>query len=218
MPFRKKRHNIQEDEILVIEFDRGEGREKIRTTVQSVTDDAAKILAPLRQGIPVLLPKGLQMKASLLRDDALYLFDTVIIEREAGNVPVLVIPLPVNLQRVQRRGSYRLPTEIPLELIIPAGDAALTRQRLSRDLSGNGLRVAGENLPTGMIVHVKIQLPNRGSPIFAIAEVVRNEPDYKAANAEHCIGLKFVELAAHDREAITRYVVAESGQRSRERG
>ncbi|HNT37202.1 MAG TPA: flagellar brake protein, partial [bacterium] len=191
MPFRKKRQDIQEDERFVIEYDLGEGLKRVRTTVHARTDKVLKILAPLRNGIPLPLPKGLKMRASVVRDDALYLFDSLIIDREAGNVPVLVIPVPDELERVQRRQSYRLSTEIPVELIVPAGDTATARQRHSIDLSGTGLRIAGEPLPLGMIVHLKMHLPNRNTPIFAVAEVVRVESS-EVGEFSRCLALKFV--------------------------
>lgn len=213
MFFRPKKELIIENQKMILEFDIGNGPEWAVATIQKSYEEELKIAAPLRRGTPILLPKGLEIKASLPREDALYWFDTIILDREAGRMPTFLLQGPGEVHRVQRREHKRVSTNLPVEVIIPSGDAALFRQRNSADISAGGVKIEGDSLPLGVSVHLKLDLPGGESPIFARGRVMRTNDDNSGKEPGYWFVIQFEDISSTDQENIVKYVFDESKEK-----
>ena len=110
----------------------------------------------------------------------------------------------------ERRRFVRLDTRLDLAYtILPSGQA---KQSLTKNVSAGGIcLISDQALPPGTRLQVALKLPGREQSVNAIAEVVWNEPYEVISKAERRrsaeVGLRFVEIAPADREALMQHVI-----------
>lgn len=110
----------------------------------------------------------------------------------------------------ERRRFVRLDTRLESSYaVLPAEKA---KRAMTKDISGGGICLFAEKpLPAGTRLQVAMALPGREAPINFTAEVVWSE-QYEVIGKEESqraveIGVRFVEIAPKDQEAILRHVI-----------
>lgn len=110
----------------------------------------------------------------------------------------------------ERRKFVRLDTRLDVNyVVLPSGTAQRT---VTKDIGGGGIcMIVERQLPLGSRLQVALKLPDREQPINFIGEVMWSEPYEVIGKSEHrkaveC-GLRFVEIAPADQEAVMRHVI-----------
>ena len=110
----------------------------------------------------------------------------------------------------ERRKFVRLDTRLEISYaVLPAEQA---KHAVTKDISAGGICLFAEKpLPPGTRLQVAMALPGREAPINFTAEVVWAE-SYEVIGKEQRqraveIGVRFVEIAPKDQEAILQHVI-----------
>ena len=110
----------------------------------------------------------------------------------------------------ERRKFVRLDTRLEISYaVLPAEQA---KHAVTKDISAGGICLFAEKpLPPGTRLQVAMTLPGRKEPVHFTAEVVWAE-SYEVIGKEQRqraveIGVRFVEIAPKDQEAILQHVI-----------
>jgi len=110
----------------------------------------------------------------------------------------------------ERRQFVRLDTRLEVTYTeLPSGKS---RQGTTKDISGGGICLFAEKvLPAGTRLQVAVKLPDRESPVHFTGEVVWSEAYEVIGKTQRQraveAGVRFVEIAPGDRDAIMRHVI-----------
>ena len=110
----------------------------------------------------------------------------------------------------ERRQFVRLDTR--LEITYSVLTAGAPQQATTKDISGGGVCLfADRELPPGARLQVAMKLPDREQPVHCTVEVMWSEAYETIGKTEHKraveIGVRFVEIAPQDQEAVMRHVI-----------
>ncbi len=110
----------------------------------------------------------------------------------------------------ERRKFVRLDTR--LEISYAALPADKMQGGATKDISGSGICLfTKEVLTVGTQLQVTMKLPSQAQPVHFTSEVVWSEAYEMIGKTEHRrsaeTGVRFVEVAPKDREAIMQYVI-----------
>lgn len=110
----------------------------------------------------------------------------------------------------ERRRFVRLDTRLEVSYsVLPSGGP---RQTVSKDISGGGICLFADRvLPLGTRMQVEMRLPGREQPVHFTAEVMWSEQYEVIGRTQRDraveVGVRFVEIAPQDREAILQHVI-----------
>ncbi|MBI4341449.1 MAG: PilZ domain-containing protein [Candidatus Omnitrophica bacterium] len=110
----------------------------------------------------------------------------------------------------ERRQFVRLDTRLEVTFsVLPSG---APQQAMTRDISGGGICLfADRELAAGTRLQVTMKLPDREPPVHFTAEVVWSEAYETIGRAQRTraieVGVRFVEIAPQDQEAVMRHVI-----------
>lgn len=175
-----------------------------KTHIDEVGEKILSVFAPIVQGAVVPLREGTPAKIIFWDEIAAYEISTKIIQRIAVPVAVLVLELPDDVRRVQRRNYVRVPAFYPVSF------RSVTRQGLSDaqkaemlDLSGGGMRFqTNDPVEKSAILIANIALPS--GPIQTTARVCRVEKD--SESNKYSVSVDFYQIPERDRDRIIRCV------------
>jgi len=128
-------------------------------------------------------------------------------------LPMVIIIVSSNVERIQRRQDFRVKCLIPLEIDITFPETSdgspsevLHMKTATYDLSASGvsLRIL-RMIPEGTLSEVKISLPDGGNPIETSCRVVHCFAPPENPNKYH-IGIQFLEIEENNRARIVRYI------------
>ena len=110
----------------------------------------------------------------------------------------------------ERRRFVRLDTRLEVEYsVLPSGSPRAT---VSKDISGGGICLfADRMLPVATKLQIAMRLPGRESPVHFTGEVMWSEQYEVIGRTQRDkaveVGVRFVEIAPQDREAIMQHVI-----------
>jgi len=206
--------------------------------VEDMNDRVIVLAAPIYKGALVRLRAG-KVRVRFIHKDAMYVFESPVLEQRPSPIPVVVVALPEKVKREQRREYVRVPWLIPAKFlplseqemnIGPKDYSKVWETKLFdvfdgviKDLSGGGIRfnvskkwVDIYNIAVGSRLiasfHIEFELLGRkyARNLMEKIEIVREVPVNSKLNAEY--GAKFVDIPERDRDFIIRAVL----QRQRE--
>ncbi len=178
--------------------------------VEDVRPDRLVLAYPVRRLVPVRLEAGDRVTVEVGGERGVYRLETVVLGRDLGRVPVLVVAAG-EWVRHQRRDHFRVALGMVPAAARPLRPGAEARpvRLLLRDLSGGGLGfVSDRPLQVGDRLEVELGL-NGGQPFPAQVEVVwvrpRAGPGGRAARFPFEAGARFVGIDPARQEAIVRF-------------
>lgn len=192
------------------------------TRVEEVHPDRFHVAELMAGGQILPLASGQRVRCQLAAPSGFYEFDSVVLGREGGRVPVTVLSMPRSYERVQRRNFVRLDVQVPVRyavmppgtsgrpLVPPPGPIIATR---TADLSGGGVALyTPQPLLDGAILDMWIALPE-GEEIHATGQVMRVGD--RGPDGSQIAGVRFIGLTERDRNAVIRFIFREQRERRR---
>lgn len=175
-----------------------------KTHLDEVGEKILSIFAPVLQGELIPLREGTPVELIFWDEVAAYVIETTIIQRIAVPVPLFVLELPDEINRVQRRNFVRVPAYYPLSF------RYVNRQGLSNpikgtmiDLSGGGMRFqTTEKVDKGAILLANLDLPSGIMQVSARVCRVDKIEDSK----NYSISVDFYQISERERDRIIRCV------------
>lgn len=175
-----------------------------KTHLDEVGEKILSIFAPVVQGELIPLREGTPVELIFWDEVAAYVIETTIIQRIAVPVPLFVLELPDEINRVQRRNYVRVSAYYPLSF------RYVNRQGLSNpiqgtmiDLSGGGMRFqTSEKVDKGAILLANLDLPSGIMQVSARVCRVDKIEDSK----NYSISVDFYQISERERDRIIRCV------------
>jgi len=182
----------------------GDYRGRYRTHVDEVGEKVISINAPYYQGQVIPLREGTPVEVVFWDKVSAYMFKALIMQRIAVPVPLFILELPDQTERIQRRNFVRV------EAFYPIVFRTVTRDGLSDpkqghllDLSGGGLRFqTAVKLQNGDLLDMRLELPME--TIHSSGRVCRVEPIEDTDR--YAISVTFNDITERERDRVVRCV------------
>ena len=146
------------------------------TRVISVTQDTFAVAAPPRVEAPADFTLGAFVRVAIPADDAVYSFETTILERTDAPVPQWQIALPQTLHREQRRRFPRAIVQTAVTLSPCAAESIVPIEAITRDISVGGFAlVSAEAITPGTEVAFDLK-PSGEENLVGVGRVIRTVP------------------------------------------
>lgn len=195
---------------VTMEIATGENCKKYYSSkVVSVASAEVVMLAPMERGVLVPLRNGELITISYNDDNAIYSFDTHVLNRQGGVEQTITLESPTEVRRVQRRNFVRIDVGLPLVYHFvdeSIGEYSEGFEGRTADISGGGLRfeteqAIEENIMLDMIIDLGC-----GERISAFGQVVRAFQVNKGSGIKYSIGVQFTMIDERDRDKIIKFI------------
>jgi len=166
--------------------------------IELVGEEELWVAAPQEKGVLVPIGVGEKLFVYVIGENEIFHFEGEVKNRlRKENMAFLILSLPQEVKREQRRNYVRIDVAIPL--LIRKDDR--TFLGYTRNLSGGGMQASfsGERNFLGIGDEVVFSLSLEDKSIIGRAKVVRkDDPSYYA--------FQFVEITDQDKEEIIHYI------------
>ncbi|KJS87500.1 MAG: hypothetical protein JM58_03945 [Peptococcaceae bacterium BICA1-8] len=180
-----------------------------KTRIEDIKQDGIAIGMPIDKGGYVPLRPGQEVIIWHWDNSASYAYYCIVRDRSFETIPLIFLEWPYKTKKIQRRGSVRVPTNLPLEYKLGNEDAF--NKTFIRDLSGGGAQfVSKRKLIKGDILKINVFLPTE--IISCTAKVRRVYTEVKNDNQRYLIGMEFIDIPEKISDKLIKYVF----QRQRE--
>jgi c-di-GMP-binding flagellar brake protein YcgR len=166
--------------------------------------DKMIIAMPTEKGVPIIPISGDLVVGKIITDNVPYKFTCKFIKPDKQEIPVLILSLPENIQKVQYRDFVRINCSIPVEIIYNDGQEDKITKTSTRNISGGGIEVIlKDKIELGREVDIKITLPTVS--IETKGKVVRTILSDKKDDI-FWSGVQFTQINEKDRQKIIQYI------------
>jgi c-di-GMP-binding flagellar brake protein YcgR len=170
---------------------------------------------------------GQKIKCIIQHRDALFQFETEIVDfKRSGLVNLLVLDMPEQLDRVQRRQHFRLEIDLPIRYRIRPNalmkDSPRFQTTHTKNISGGGLQISDldsvklDPVKKGTMLDLLIELPDRNKdPQTIVAHPVIIECTGKVVSIrgngdqKPAFGIEFSHIEEQDREKLINFIFEE---------
>jgi len=221
-----------------IEVKEGGDLQSYTSRVEDIRGDRIVLAAPMYKGTLVKINSG-KVNVRFVHKDALYVFESDVLEQRAMPIPSLIVRVPKEVKREQRREYVRVPWLIMAKFLVLSEDEINIQYRdypklweeklfdifdgVIKDISGGGIRfnismnwVKQYDIRVGRYMLVKFSLEydllgnHYEREFIEKIKIVRDIPILSKLNAE--FGATFIDIPDRDRDFIIKAVL----QRQRE--
>jgi c-di-GMP-binding flagellar brake protein YcgR len=182
----------------------GEFQGDYKTHVDEVGQKRISVFAPNFQGGVIPLREGTRVEIIFWDDVSSYQMESVIVQRIAVPVPILVLEFPDDIRRIQRRNFVRIAAFYPVSYqVIEKTGLSNLKNGSMLDLSGGGMRFqTREKLDKGAILYAYLELPS--GKLGTAARVCRVDPIEDTH--KFSVSVDFYQINERDRDRIIRCV------------
>ncbi|HEY8890014.1 MAG TPA: flagellar brake domain-containing protein [Clostridium sp.] len=181
------------------------------SNIQDITGEYIAISIPSSSGQYIPLSKGTIIDVIYYEKDHLYKFKSVVIGRKFENIPILLISLPREINKIQRRKDVRVPVlstgkYINLKNAPKTSPATIDQSEYNKalllDLSGGGMRIkVAEEIKVNDFVLVSLIIKKEEVLIVGQTKRVQKDDD-----GRFICGLSFEFLDNLTRERIIKFI------------
>lgn len=189
--------------------------------VQDINDDEVLIDMPLSQGsIVPLRPESMVRVTYFGKDGVIYEFDSSFTRERVDNVPVMRMPIPNEIRRIQRRSYVRIEISLPVRIFI---EDDLTKEVeivecSTIDVSGGGARLLLSKEQNKIIASL-LEKEEDDSKVLKMSILLREAADkYESINCvarivrvgeiinKHFYAINFEFIEEKSRDKIIAYI------------
>jgi len=206
---------LQVNDLVRIQLLGGEIRDTHPSRVEDLTRDAVTIAWPTDKGNPVPVVPGQSLLISFHCGGRYYTLAGKVRETTSTPVPVLVVQVQSQIQRIERRDDVRIRAAVPLELRekvvsiseFRAHSGGSSIHASTADISGGGFSIRHRShLAIGFPFEVTLAIPDNNEPLTLAAKVVRCDRAPEIGSEEFDIGFAFERMSESVRSRIVRFV------------
>ncbi|UNC91764.1 flagellar brake protein [Candidatus Contubernalis alkaliaceticus] len=184
-----------------------------KTIVQEVLPDSISIAIPMKSGNYFLPEDGSMIKGCFVFDEALYVFETRVIDRLSGDIiPLIKLDKPQRLYRRQRRNYYRHPIFLSMDykLLQDNDDTKKWYRTKTINIGGGGIKfINDKSFLIGTEMKIRLYLTRSDSQLNEIIEaesrVVRVAPS-STKGYKHSVSIMFTNIQERQRDRIISFI------------
>lgn len=195
-----------------------------RSRIEDIAEDSMTIGMPMSKGRPIFVPEQTVLQAKIVENGIAYRFDIRLLAKRISPLPVWVISLPTNIEKVQQRSFVRLDVLLPVDMQViektgqamEASDAPVIKVTTKNISAGGACLITRMPLRHGAALKLRLELPGEKDLEFS-AEVMRVD---KVVNDQdlYWIGVEFLEVSETQRKKIIQFIYKRQlEQRQKER-
>lgn len=175
-----------------------------KSSIENVDDESIYISIPIKEGQYIPLRSGEQIEVIYYYKNDFYKFYTVVTDRKMDRIPLILIELPKEVFKLQRRKFVRIPMVCNIEYAkVENKNFLKPLKAIMVDLSGSGMRIKlREDIKLGNMLVTYIPVGNE--KLILKGEVVRIEKDEDKKKS--ICGVNFMELDERNREKLIRFI------------
>jgi c-di-GMP-binding flagellar brake protein YcgR len=175
-----------------------------KSNIENVENNCIAISIPIKNGTYIPLREGEKVEVIYYYGKDIYKFYTHVIDRKIDTIPVILLALPKEVFKVQRRKFVRVPIICTIQYSkIGKNTASKPLSAIMVDLSGGGMRIKlKDELAYGDIINVYIPLGKEQVQIKGEIVRIEAEQDIK----RNICGVSFMDLEERVREKLIRYI------------
>ncbi|ERI91264.1 type IV pilus assembly protein PilZ [Clostridiales bacterium oral taxon 876 str. F0540] len=175
-----------------------------KSNIENVDDRFLYISIPIKEGQYIPLRKFEQVEVIYYQGNDIYKFYTTVTDRKVDVIPIIVLALPNEVFKVQRRKFVRVPIVCTVEYSKIENKTENIVKAIMVDLSGGGMRIKLNEQRLNVGDLIKAYIPVEGDSLEIKGEVVRVEKD--DVNKLNICGISFIDLEEKNREKIIRFI------------
>ncbi len=179
------------------------------STIQDVNEKNFFIDIPYQDNLPLVLQRGDQVRANLALENERLEFITTVVGFKLDNIPLFILSLPKNYNRIQNRKFYRLP--IMIEIFYAELEEGSQQQEFHRsytlDISGGGVRIlVSKAYAKGTCLVIKIPLPcgDIVDEICVLGRVIRSGK-IESSPASYA-AIEFTDITRSQQDKIVKFI------------
>ncbi len=206
---------LQVNDLIQVRILEGEVRDPYPSRVEDLAGDEMVIAWPTEKGTPLPVVAGQVVSVAFVHDGKYYGFDGTVRGATLEPLPILVLHVPVQPSRIERRDNVRVSMSVPVELTERVVSLSEYRAQgehniirtVTVNISGGGFAIHhGTFIPVGTVFDVKLSLPDKEDPLSIVAKVVRCS-ESPGGNQCH-VGFAYCQVSEKVRSRIVRFVFA----------
>lgn len=197
---------------ITIMLSKNPGSPQFQSRIEEVSSNHIVCAMPMIKGRPLTVQQGIRFYGKAIIDGVVYFFTSRLLNKKMFPLPVWIIDLPHDIERIQQRSFVRVDAMLPVEVkpIVEevsdeeAGDSPPIKV-ITKDISGGGAQlVLNEPVKIGTRLSLVIEVPDNEA-IETIGEVVRVE---KPRNDRELfwIGIKFLDIHESFRNKLIKFI------------
>lgn len=199
--------DLRSNQLVEIEVE-GAFKGNYHSRVEEVGEDTLTLAMPIRKGEIVTLRKGSKITVNFMKNGANHAFQAEILDRARTPLPVLIVKMPVEAKKRQRRSWVRVPASLDFSfapLSDKPGAELVFKEAQTLDISGGGLMFGSQQeFKLGDMIKLTLNLPS--GRLELKAKVVRVIPMPDQPRRRYQIGLEFEEIKERQRDRVMRYI------------
>lgn len=181
---------------------------RLASRVEEIASDEMVIAMPMQKGRPIFLESGRGFYGRIITEGGVYFFKSKFLKKRMYPLPVWIVAMPYEIEKMQQREFVRFDVSQPLQLeYLPEDDAdhTISLKVITRDLSGGGLQAICEQpIKIGTKVKMIISLPDDGD-LEVAGEVIRVQKPQDDRQL-FWISVRFVDVRSIIRDKISRFI------------
>lgn len=201
---------LQVNDKIDIVVEDGPYQGKYMSKVAEINENSIRVTAPFNRGEIVPLHLNRPVKVFYTGNNAAYVFNTRVINRQNRPLALITLAKPTRKRRIQRRDYFRLEVKKKVKYRKVTEKKSVSendgnnkdkpelKETMTIDISGGGVKlVADEDFPAEGKIEMYIDIPGIEDSAI-IGDIVKSYdlPDGRAA------GIEFDDIDHHDQEQI----------------
>ncbi|MDF2635333.1 MAG: type pilus assembly PilZ [Pelosinus sp.] len=180
---------------------------RFTSRVEEIFSDEIMIAMPMHKGRPIFLESGYKFYGKIINNSGVYFFKSKFLSKRMTPLPVWIIAMPYDLEKMQQREFVRFDVSQPLQIEYFLGDdeSPVSLKVMTRDLSGGGLQaICSSPIKMGTKVKMSISLAE-DDDLEVDGEVIRVQKPQEDRQL-FWISIKFLDVRNVIRDKISRFI------------
>ncbi|MFL0246763.1 flagellar brake protein [Candidatus Clostridium stratigraminis] len=176
-----------------------------KSNIENTDDKSIYISIPIKDGKYIPLRIGEQIEVFYYFENDIYKFYSVVTDRQTDRIPLILIEIPKEVVKIQRRRFVRVPLICDIEYFMERTKSVSLKpfKAIMIDLSGGGMKIKlSEEVKLGSKIVTHIPLGNE--KLILKGEVVRIDKDEDKKKS--ICGVSFTDLDERKREKLIRFI------------
>jgi len=202
-----KEDDLRVNQLIEVEMIYDGEKVVLSSRIEDIRDDYLLIAAPIRHGIPLIMPSGSEVMVQFWVRDTLWGFNSVVSGRRLRPVPMWIIKKPVEIVRIpQKRQSVRLSVSLPIQFQYLDRNDDSVYKGLTVDISAGGVLFSSSQPCTpGESIKVELELTEKDK-ISSVARVVRCSDKSEDALRRYRVAIQFEDITENQRDRIFKFI------------
>lgn len=195
--------------------------EKIHYTSRLLggNDRVLYLALPFENGLPVAISRGQPLGVYFKDKEALWHYETRVLNVRTTPHPLLMVPRPSKLRRLRRREYIRVKVRVEPKyfmLFDRKRDRGYPLDATILDVSGGGLLfISRTQVPEGEVVKTVFELPGGFGEVRATGKVANSRLAPRYGHGVYAMGVAFTRISDKHREAIIQFTLHRQTEEAR---